>query len=182
MVRKSIRLSLSVFESDFVFFSSDGGAGDVVPGSHGLDWELSGSGSLGRPNWTPSIRCLERRQEVGDTIRRGFRDRKRPNKCNPVRSHTWRPSEAAQRLLQGIHSVAVSNNHWIDIRCIPCSPTYAGCQFSPSLVGKDPTLYLMRDNSEPNLFAPACSRFMKYVSSFSKVPRKEKELMCIDRL
>lgn len=114
---------------------SAGRAGDMVPGSHDLDRELSGSGSFCWSNRAPPIWCLEWWQEIGGATWRGLWSCEEANKYHTIRSHSWWPAKVAERLLQGIYSVAISLYHCIDLRRILCAPPYAGSQFSAPLVG-----------------------------------------------
>ena len=102
-----------------------GWAGNLVHCSHYLDRELRGCGSLAWFNRTSPIWCLERRQETGNKVRRGFRGREESNECRTICSYPWRAARVAQRLLQGVHSAALLGNHCNDFGCISCSPANA---------------------------------------------------------
>lgn len=112
----------------------DGWAGNLVPGSHNLDRKFRCGGSLAWLNRTPSIRCLEWWQEVSHKIWGWFWGGEKANKYCTICSHPRRPPKVAQRILQGIYSVAICGNHCTDIGCILCASADAGCKLSATLV------------------------------------------------
>lgn len=116
------------------FFFPDGWAGNLVHSSHNLDWEFSCISSLCRSDRAPLIRCLEWRQKIGHSVRWSFRSFKKQNQCYSICCDSWRSTKASQGLLQGVSTVAIPFDHSFDFGDIFCSPTYAGCQFSTSLV------------------------------------------------
>lgn len=105
----------------------DGGTGNMVSCTHSLDWELCSSCSLDWFNRSPFIWCLEWWPEAGYPIWWRVWNFKEENKHHAICSYTWRPSEVAWRLLQGVFEVAISFHYSVNFRCVFCSPSHASC-------------------------------------------------------
>lgn len=141
----TVTLSLSPVFTKLIWIPyvfADGWAGYLVHRAHNLDRKLCGSGSINWLNWTSPVRCLERWQEAGHKIWGEFRGCEEANEYHTICSHSWWATKAAQRLLQGVYSIAIFSHHRIDFRHLFCTPPNAGRQLRTSLVG-DINLFLL---------------------------------------